>query len=72
MKRLLELTIVLTSDNTFDVEIYEPETGEFNCIKCHDDGESVERKNFEIAEEIRSWISIMRDREEEERNREGC
>ena len=67
MKRILEITLVLTSNNTFDVEIYEPETGEFHMVKCHDSGETVEQENHEIMEEIRSWIPIMRDCAEYER-----
>ena len=68
--RLLEITLVLTSDNTFDVEIYEPETGEIDIVKCHDSGPTVEQENYKIAEEIRSWISIMRDCAEYEEEEE--
>ena len=60
-KKLLEVTLVLVSNDTFDVEIYEPETGEFNLIKCHDNGELIEVENQKIADEIRSWVSMMRE-----------
>lgn len=60
-KKLLEVTLVLVSNDTFDVEIYEPETGEFSLIKCHDSGEFVEAENQQIADEIRSWVSMMRE-----------
>lgn len=60
-KKLLEISLVLVSDNTFDVEIYEPESGEFNIVKCHDDGHTVETENKQLADEIRSWVSMMRE-----------
>ena len=59
-KKLLKISLVLVSDNIFDVEIYESESGKFNIIKCHDDGLTVERENKEISDEIRSWVSMMR------------
>lgn len=60
-KKLLEISLVLVSDNTFDVEIYEPESGDFNIIKCHDDGHTVDAENQQIADEIRSWVSMLRE-----------
>lgn len=60
-KKLLEISLVLVSDNEFDVEIYEPESGEFNIVKCHDDGYIVEAENQQIVDEIRSWVSMMRE-----------
>ena len=64
MKRLLEITLVSTSENTFDVEIYEPETGDFISIPCHDNGDSVDAENEKITDEIRSWVDFMRESSE--------
>lgn len=60
-KKLLEISLVLVSDNEFDVEIYEPESGEFNIVKCHDDGHMAEAENQQIVDEIRSWVSMLRE-----------
>lgn len=60
-KKLLEISLVLVSDNTFNVEIFEPESGEFNIVKCHDDGQAVEAENKRIVDEIRLWVSMMRE-----------
>lgn len=60
-KKLLEISLILVSDNTFDIEIYEPQSGEFSIIKCHDDGHMVEAENKQIIDEIRSWVSMMRE-----------
>lgn len=65
-KRTLEIKLILVSDNTFDVEIHEPETGEFQLIKCHDNGNSIEAENKQITDEIRSWVNIMREEAEED------
>lgn len=60
-KKSLEITLVSTSENTFDVEIYEPESGEFKCVSCHDSGSDLDEENSQIIKEIRSWASIMRE-----------
>lgn len=64
MEKHLEVTIVLTSENTFDVEFYEPESGCFNRISCHDIGETdhLQNKieNTKLAMEIHSWVGILR------------
>ena len=60
-KKLLEITLVLTSDNTFNIEVYEPESGEFKIINCNDNGALTENENKQITSEIRSWISLMRE-----------
>lgn len=64
-KKSLEITLVSTSEDTFDVEIYEPESGEFVRVNCHDKGGSVNEENEKIISEIRSWVEIMRENEEE-------
>ena len=61
MKRVLEITLVPTSEDTFDVEIYEPESGGFNRIECHDKGDTIDAENQKIIEELRSWVSLMRE-----------
>lgn len=58
-KKLLEITLTITSNNTFDVDVYEPESGEYKIIKCHDSGESNAIENMEITSEIRSWVRLM-------------
>lgn len=60
-KKTLKITLTTTSDNTFDIEVYEPESGEHRLIKCTDNGDLTE-----FNEEILSWVSIMRDETEEE------
>lgn len=65
MKKIsLEITLVSTSEDTFDVEIYEPESGEFLRVNCHDEGNSTNEEDKKIANEIRSWVKIMRENEE--------
>lgn len=59
-KKTLKITLVSTSDNTFDIEVYEPESGETRIIQCSDNGDLTE-----FNEEILSWVSIMRDEAEE-------
>ena len=66
MKRVLEITLVPTSEDTFDVEIYEPESGDFNRIECHDKGDTLDAENKKIIEELRSWVSLMREDLEDE------
>lgn len=61
IKRNLEISLVLTSDNTFDVQIYEPETGEYLAVCCHDDGKEVQEENERVMNEIRSWVSLLRE-----------
>lgn len=60
-KRLLEIALVLTSDDTFDIEVYEPGTGERSCINCHDSGDWASVDNTRIVAMIRSRIREMRD-----------
>lgn len=59
-KKTLKITLTTTSDNTFNIEVYEPESGESRIIKCSDNGDLTE-----LNEEIMSWVSIMRDEAEE-------
>lgn len=63
-KKSLEITLVTTSEDTFDVEIYEPESGEFLRVHCQDKGNTVNEENQKIINEIRSWVSIIRENEE--------
>lgn len=60
-KKTLKITLTTTSDNTFNIEVYEPESGEKRLIKCSDNGDLTE-----FNEEILSWVSIMRDEVGEE------
>lgn len=59
--KLLEVTIKLTSNETFSVEIYEPETGDFTSIECHDKGWETMNENTMIMQEIRSWVESLRE-----------
>ena len=63
MKRTLEITLRLTSPDTFDIEISENESGDCVRIECHDRGRGVSSENKKIMEEIRSWVEIMRENE---------
>ena len=60
-ERTLDVKIKLTSDNTFDLEIFDRESGLLKIIKCSDNGTTVEMEDKEITSEIRSWVSIMRE-----------
>lgn len=63
-KKLLEISLVPTSKDTFDIEIYEPESGDLVRIECHDSGDSTSEENEKIISEIRSWVEFMRKAEE--------
>ena len=65
LKKKLEIDIVLTSDNTFDLELYEPESGDFQRIECHYDGEHIEAENNKITDEIRSWAEMLLEEKED-------
>lgn len=65
LKKKLEIDIVLTSDNTFDLELYEPESGDFKRIKCHYNGNQTETENREITDEIRSWAEMLLEEKED-------
>ena len=60
-KMELEVTLILTSDNTFNIEFYEPESGCFQRIECHDEGNQTGAEDKQIITEIRSWVSLMRE-----------
>ena len=68
MKRVLEITLVTTSEDTFDVEIHEPESGDFVRIECHDKGDTVDIENKKIINELCSWVSLLREAEGENEN----
>lgn len=65
LKKKLEIDIVPTSDNTFDLEFYETESGDFQRIECHYDGEHIETENKKITDEIRSWAEILLEEKED-------
>lgn len=66
MNRTLELTIKLYGDS-FDVEVYEPETGEFTPLRDNpyspDEHPEFDR---DIGREIYSWVSLWKDEEDEQ------
>ena len=66
LKKTLEIDIVLTSDSTFDLEFYEPESGEFKRISCKDNPDAFTEvhENTAIGNEIRSWVSLLREEHE--------
>lgn len=66
LKKKLEIDIVLTSDNTFDLELYEPESGDFQRISCKDNPDAFTEvhENTAIGNEIRSWVSLLREEHE--------
>lgn len=65
MTRLLEITLVVRHDN-FDVDIYEPESGDFVSATFTDDDKYSDMDSF-LGNEIRSWISLMKDEMGDER-----
>ena len=64
MTRLLEITLVVRPDN-FDVDIYEPESGDFVSATFTDDDKYSDIDRF-LGNEIRSWISLMKDAMDDE------
>lgn len=69
MQKTIEVTVKLTSDTTFDMEFHEPESGDFNRISgCDSDGIEL---NKAIAAELRSWVSLMRDEQEDDEDGNG-
>lgn len=62
----LEVTIQITSENTFDVLFYEPESGDHVRYECHDDGPDILRENRMLSAEIRSWVSLLREEMEDD------
>ena len=62
--KILEVTVRCFDNGQFRVEIYEQESGDYKEI----DGNLDEPTNFEheIAEEISSWASIIREELEDE------
>ena len=59
--KLLEITIRPTGKDTYDVEFYEPESGDFERYSSNEP--DFDRK---LAAEIKSWASILRDEMEDE------
>jgi len=59
MERLLELTLKLVSDTEFEVQIYEPETGDYCDFVCHD--EMTDTEKTKLLDEIVSWVDILRE-----------
>lgn len=64
MTRLLEITLEVR-DKDFDVDIYEPETGDFVSATFTDEDRYSDMDKF-IGNEIRSWVSLMQDELREE------
>lgn len=58
-RRTLEVTIELTSPDTFDVQFLDPESGDYCCISCTD--ERTNEHDMRLSAEIRSWVEIMRE-----------
>lgn len=64
--KALVVSVILTSDCTFDVEISEPESGDHITIHCIDGEYHRADNNRKIGEEICSWVSVMREELEDE------
>lgn len=58
MKKVIEVTITLASDDEFTLEFYEPESGDHCRIEGDSsaDGSLTER----IGSELLSWVDLMR------------
>ena len=65
MTRMLEITLVVREDD-FDVDIYEPQSGDFVSATFTDDDKYSDIDRF-IGNEIRSWINLMKDEMDDER-----
>jgi hypothetical protein len=68
--RTLEITLEITSENTFLMDVYEPESGDQFAYHLHDDDTNLESENSIIANEIRSWVSMLREEMEDEKKME--
>ena len=64
----LTLSINLTSPDTFDVTITEPESMSQKIIPCHFNGETMMSENIALIAEIRSWASMVLENSENEEN----
>jgi hypothetical protein len=64
-KRTFELTIELIDDNSFDLSFLESESGESCTMHMKDSELFSDKQNKTIAREIASWVSLMRDEEEQ-------
>lgn len=64
MTRRLEITLEVRK-NDYDVDVYEPETGDFVSFTFEHDDEIVEIDNV-LGSEIRSWVYMMMDHLEDE------
>lgn len=61
----LEIKIRIESAGIPSVEIYEPESGDYVCLKLTGNSEQDDRK---IMDEIRSWIELLLEENTEESN----
>lgn len=66
MTRNLDLTIEMTSAETFDLTILDLDSSDQITIPCHISGDSIEEENKKIINEIRSWPELMADEYEED------
>lgn len=65
--RVLTVSVFLTSPETFDVTIVEPESGDVINIPCHFRGNTVNAENQKITSEIREWaVWLLESAQEEE------
>ena len=65
MQRMLELTIRLNED-TFEVDVYEPETGDIAQMEFPYSPDEHPELNEQIGAEIYSWISLWAEEMEED------
>ena len=65
MERTLTITITLTSADTYEVTFIDAESGDIAIYKCSDYALPKVQDRL-LGAEITSWVSIMRDAEEEE------
>ena len=75
MKKTIEVTITLTSEDEFTLDFYEPESGDHCRIEGDDsyDGSLTDR----VGSELLSWVDLMREEqnnktESEEESLEVC
>lgn len=67
MERHLELTIRVNGDKA-EVEVYEPESGEFTRIEAPFSPNKHPEFHQAIGNEIYSWISLWKEAEEAEKD----
>lgn len=69
MEKSLEIRLVIKDASEFDVEIYEPESGDFTRLTNMFSPDEHPVFNEQIGNEIYAWISMLMDEYDEPANK---